>query len=291
MNDAISLKSILFLHTKRVVAYFVLGLLSVLCLFSIYILIINSTRSHYEIQQGFSFLPGNSFIDNVKNVFSDSKIKLTKGLFWSLFIAGLSATLTVFFSAATAYGIHMYNFKFKKFAFLFILLVMMVPTQISALGLVQMCFDAGLTSGYSALIPMIVPSIASPVVFFYMKQYLESVLPNEMIESSRVDGAGEIRIFFQMVLPILKPAMAIQFIFAFVGSWNNYFIPALLIQGSNKITTLPIIISNLKASDPSTFDMGKVYMIMLIAVVPLIIVYLIFSKLIIRGLTAGAVKG
>lgn len=291
MNDAISIKSILFLHTKRVIAYFVLCLLALLCLFSIYILIVNSTRSHYEIQKGFSFLPSDSFIDNAKNLFNDSNLKISKGLFWSLFIAGASATLTVFFSAATAYGIHMYNFKFKNVAFVFILLVMMVPNQISAIGLVQMCFDAGLTYGYPALIPLIVPSIASPVVFFYMKQYLESVLPNEMIESSRVDGAGEIRIFFQMVLPILKPAIAIQFIFSFVGSWNNYFIPVLLLQGSNKITTLPIIISNLSASSPSTFDQGKIYMLMLIAVVPLLIVYLIFSKLIIRGLTAGAVKG
>ena len=154
----------------------------------------------------------------------------------------------------------------------------------------------GLTTSsvdFAAYIPLILPSVASPITFFYIKQYLESILPKEMIEAARVDGAGEMRIFHGMVLPILKPALAIQFIFAFVSSWNNFFIPQLLLANkSNDYKTVPLIVSGLNdKSNPVSFDTGRVYMIMLIAIVPLLIVYLVFSKFILKNLTSGSVKG
>ena len=139
-------------------------------------------------------------------------------------------------------------------------------------------------------LPLIVPSIAAPVVFFYMKQYMESVLPYEIVESARIDGAGEFRIFNQIVLPIMKPAIAVQMIFSFVQSWNNYFIPALLLDKA-EMKTVPIMIAQLRSADYSKFDMGKVYMFILLAILPVLIVYLILSRFIIKGVTAGAVKG
>jgi multiple sugar transport system permease protein len=126
-----------------------------------------------------------------------------------------------------------------------------------------------------------------------MKQYMESILPKEMVEAARVDGAGEIRIFHRMVLPIMKPALAIQFIFSFVASWNNYFVPQLILSNSsNDYKTMPIIFALMNdKSNTSSFDLGRVYMVMLLAVVPLLIVYLIFSKFILKNLTSGSVKG
>ena len=173
---------------------------------------------------------------------------------------------------------------------------MMVPSQVSAIGLYKMCTDMKLitpSSGALVYIPLIIPSIASPIVFFYIKQYLESILPKEMIEAARVDGAGELRIFHGMVLPIIKPALAIQFIFSFVSSWNNYFIPQLLLANSgNDYKTIPLVLAILNdKSNTATFDLGKVYMVMLLAVVPLLIVYLVFSNFILKNLTSGSVKG
>ena len=291
-HDEKSAKAVALITIRRIVAYTVLIILSILCLFSLYILIINSTRNKGEIQTSFSFLPGTSFGENW--------IKATNGpilrsFLNSFIIATLSATLCTYFSALTAYGIHMYNFKLKRVAFVFILLVMMVPTQVSAIGLYKMCFDMGITNLKNFLIftPLVIPSIASPIVFFYMKQYMESILPKEMVEAARVDGAGEIRIFHRMILPIMKPALAIQFIFAFVSSWNNYFIPQLILSNADgDYRTMPIVFAFLNdKSNPEAFDYGQVYMVMLLAVVPLLIVYLIFSKFILKNLTSGSVKG
>ncbi len=275
------------LLVKRILVYAVLGFITLLCIAPFYILIINASRPHLEIQQGFSFVPGNYFFKNFMNMFSYSHIQIGRALGNSLFISVLSSILTTYFSALTAFAIFMYRFKGKTFAFMFILFVMMIPTQVSALGLVTIAYRINMINSF---IPIIVPAIASPVTFFYIKQYMESVLNKEIIESARVAGASEIRIFHQIVLPIMKPALAVQFIFAFVSSWNNLFTPSLLLTDA-KYQTIPIIFTLLRSSDPITFDTGVVYMIITIAIIPLLIIYFILSKLIIGGLTAGSVKG
>jgi multiple sugar transport system permease protein len=123
-----------------------------------------------------------------------------------------------------------------------------------------------------------------------MKQYMESVLPYEVIESARADGAGEFRIFNSIVLPMIKPAVAVQAIFSFVFSWNNYFVPNLVIDTDSK-KTIPILIAQLRNADYASFDMGQIYMIICIAILPILIVYLFLSKGIISGITSGSVKG
>lgn len=293
-HDSTSFKAIALLTTRRIIAYTVLIFLSILCLFSIYVLIVNATRSHAQIQQGFSFLPSTHFVENW-NSMMDCGLPVLRSFLNSFVVAFLAGALCTYFSAFTAYGIHMYHFKLNRIAFIFILFVMMVPTQVSAIGLVKLCTDMGFVNSKSVLVfaPLILPSIASPIVFFYMKQYLESILPKEMVEAARVDGAGEMRIFHGMVLPILKPAMAIQFIFSFVANWNNYFVPQLLLsEAGNEYKTVPLVLAFLNDnSNPAAFDLGRVYLVMLFAVVPLLIVYLIFSKFILKNLTSGSVKG
>ena len=265
----------------------VLILLSILGLFSFYLLVINTTRSHPDIQKGFSLLPGRSFLNNLKNLLKDANLPVLSGMFNSLVVAGGSALLSVYFSALTAYAIHAYNFRFKNLAFTIIMVIMMVPTQVSALGFVDQMSKMRLMNSF---IPLIVPSIASPVVFFFIKQYMDSVLPIELVEAARIDGAHEFRIFNQIVLPLMKPAIAVQAIFTFVSSWNNYFIPSLIINRDSK-KTLPILIAQLRSADFLKFDMGKVYMMLGCAILPVIIVYLCLSKFIVRGVTLGGVKG
>ena len=271
------------LAARRAWCYLVLVLISFLCLFFFYVLVINSTRTHFEIQKGFSMLPGKSLITNFQNVLADANIPVITGIRNSLIVSAFS----VYFSALTAYGIYAYNFKFKKAAFAIILLIMTMPTQVSALGFLQLITKMGLKNSF---IPLILPSIAAPTVFFFMKQYLDASLPMEIVEAARIDGAGEFYTFNKIVLPIMKPALAVQAIFSFVASWNNYFIPALVLDSADK-KTLPILIAQLRSADFLKFDMGKVYMMVAIAILPVIIVYLLLSKFIVRGVALGGVKG
>lgn len=275
------------LKVKRVFCYFVLILITFICLFPFYILLINSTRSHPDIQKGFSILPGGSVLFNLKNVFSNEELPILNGILNSIIISSLNALLSTYFSAMTAFGIHAYNFRLRKAAYLFILLVMMVPTQVSALGFLRLITRFNMNDSF---IPLIVPSVAAPIVFFFMKQYMESALPIEIVESSRIDGANEFRTFNQIVIPIMKPAIAVQAIFSFVASWNNYFLPALVIESAKK-KTVPILIAQLRSADYLKFDMGQVYILIAIAIFPVMTAYLIMSKFIVRGVALGSVKG
>ena len=275
------------LRTKRIVAYLFLGFLCFLCLFFFYVLLINSTHSHFEIQRGFSFLPGKSFMMNLNNVLADANIPILSGIKNSLIVSSLTAILAIYFSALTAYGIHAYDFKLKKFAFGFILLIMTMPTQVSALGFLRLITRMNLDD---TLIPLFLPAIASPTVFYFMIQYMKSNLPMEIIDAARIDGASEFGTFNRIVLPIMKPALAVQAIFTFVGAWNNYFVPALVITSAKK-KTLPILIAQLRSADFLKFDMGQVYMLIAIAILPVIVVYLLLSKFIVAGVALGGVKG
>lgn len=275
------------LTARRCVCYIVLGLLCFLCLFFFYILIINATRNHFEIQKGFSLLPGKSFFTNLKATLANANIPVLSGVKNSLLVSTLSAAISVYFSAMSAYAIHAYQFRFKKVAFAFILLIMTMPTQVSALGFVRLMTDLGLKD---SLAPLILPNIAAPVVFFFMKQYMQANLPMEIVEAARIDGSSEIHTFHRIVLPIMKPALAVQAIFTFVSSWNNYFLPALLLDSADK-KTLPILIAQLRSADFLKFDMGQVYMLIAIAILPVVIAYLCLSKFIVRGVALGGVKG
>jgi len=277
----------LFLNIQRAFCYTILVILSILCLFSFYVLIINTTRSHPDITKGFSLVPGKSFLVNLNNLLNNAQLPVLSGLINSLTVSSISALFATYFSTLTAYAIHTYDFKLKKFAFGFIMVIMMIPTQVSALGFVKLMSDMGLMNSF---IPLTVPTIASPVIFFFMKQYMTSALPMDLVEAARIDGAREFRIFNQIVLPIMKPAIAVQAIFTFVSSWNNYFIPALLLNKDNK-KTLPILIAQLRSADFLKFDMGQVYMLIALAILPVVIVYLILSKNIVGGITLGSVKG
>ena len=275
------------LTAARIGCYLFLGFLCFLCLFFFYMLLINASRNTFQIQQGFSFLPGESFLTNLKNTLNDANIPVMSGIGNSLLVSALSAALATYFSAMTAYGIHAYDFKFRRAAFTLILLIMTRPTQISAVGFVDEMQRMGLKD---SLVPLFLPAIASPIVFFFMKQYMDGNLPMEIVEAARIDGSSEFHTFNRIVLPIVKPAVAVQAIFTFVSAWNNYFIPALLLDSAKK-KTLPILIAQLRSADFLKFDMGKVYMLITIAIIPVIIVYLLLSKFIVRGVALGGVKG
>ena len=274
------------IHARRILAYVVLILVSFLCLFWFYVLFVNATRSHGELTKGFTPIPSTYLLKNWQGVMAGT-LPIVRGMFNSLFVALCSAVLCTYFSTMTAYAIHVYDFKIKKFMFTFIMAVMTIPTQVTALGFLQFVSDMKLEDNF---IPLIVPAVAAPVTFFYMKQYMESALPLSLVEAARIDGSGEFRTFNTIVLPLMKPAIAVQAIFTFVSSWNNYFTPALILH-NDKMKTLPILIAQLRSADFLKFDMGQVYVTIAFSIFPVIVVYLILSKFIVQGVAMGSVKG
>ena len=214
-------------------------------------------------------------------------LPIVRGMLNSLLVSVCSAALCVYFSTMTAYAIYAYDFKMKRFISTFILAVMMIPSQVTALGFLQLVNRMKLQDNF---IPLIIPSIAAPVTYFYMKQYMESNLPMALIEAARIDGAGEFYTFNTIIIHLMKPAIAVQAIFTFVGSWNNYFVPALILH-KDKLKTLPILIAQLRSADFLKFDMGQVYVTIAFSIFPVILVYLILSKYIVGGVAAGSVKG
>ena len=277
-------------NAARIFSYIFLIFVTFLSLFPMFLLLVNSTRSHMQLSQpgNFSLLPSTYFVNNIKLATAGGG--LTRGLLNSFIVAAGASILSTYFSAMTAYGVHVYDFKLKKFAFNFIMVVMMIPTQISAIGFIKMVNGWKLNNTFW---PLIIPAIAAPAVFFYMKQYIEGALPMEVIEAARVDGASEFRTFNTISLPMIFPAMAVQLIFAFTSAWNNYFIPSLILD-KNNVKTVPILIATLRsdvASGGAAGDWGKVYMTVLIAIIPVVIVYIFISKHIVGGVALGAVKG
>ena len=271
---------------RSIVAHVVLIILSFMCLFFFYVLIVNASHSHAELQKGFSALPGKYFWKNLMNVANDGSFPMFRGILNSIIVSGCSAVLCTYFSSLTAYGLYAYDFKARNVAFTFIMAILVMPTQVTAMGFLRLITKMGLSD---SLLPLIIPSVASPAVFYFMYSYLQSSLPMSLVEAARIDGSGEFRTFNSIVLPIMKPAIAVQAIFTFVGSWNNYFVPALVIQSKSKMT-VPILIATLRGADYMNFDMGKIYMMITVAIVPIIIVYLLLSKFIIAGVTLGGVK-
>ena len=271
---------------RSIVAHVVLIILSFMCLFFFYVLIMNASHSHAELQKGFSALPGKYFWKNLMNVANDGSFPMFRGILNSIIVSGCSAVLCTYFSSLTAYGLYAYDFKARNVAFTFIMAILVMPTQVTAMGFLRLITKMGL---YDSLLPLIIPSVASPAVFYFMYSYLQSSLPMSLVEAARIDGSGEFRTFNSIVLQIMKPAIAVQAIFTFVGSWNNYFVPSLVIQSKSKMT-VPILIATLRGADYMNFDMGKIYMMITVAIVPIIIVYLLLSKFIIAGVTLGGVK-
>ena len=274
------------LTVRRAIAYVVLILLSILCLFWFYVLFINSTRSHSDLTRGFTLIPSKYFVQNWTNVMHGTQ-PIVQGMINSFIVAASASILCTYFSTMTAYSIHVYDFKLKKFAFTFILAVMMIPTQVTALGFIKLIDKMKLENSF---IPLIIPAIAAPATFYYMKQYMESTLPHAIVEAARIDGAGEVRTFNTISLPMMKPAIAVQMIFTFVANWNNYFTPALILHDEKK-KTLPILIAQLRAADFLKFDMGQVYVTIAFSIFPVIVVYLCLSRFIVGGVALGSVKG
>ena len=239
----------------KVVIYIVCILLAILSIFPFWIMIVNATRSTNEIQQHAVTLIPSSYLQNNFKVLTGKSFNPLVGFMNSIIISVGSTTLSIYFSTLTAYALVVYDWKLKNAFFKMIVGIMMIPAQITMIGFYQMCYKLGLTNN---LLMLILPAIASPMTVFFMRQYLVAAFPFEIVQSARIDGAGEFRIFNQMCLPIMKPAIATQAIFAFVSSWNNLFTPLVLLT-DKKNYTMPIMVSLLRGDIYKT-EYGSIYL-------------------------------
>ncbi len=273
-------------RTMKIIIYVVSISLAILSVMPFWIMIVNATRSTTEIQQhAISLIPSNYMMNNLKILLGKSFNPIV-GFMNSLIISIGATLLAIYFSSLTAYAQVAYNWKLRDAFFSFIMVVMMIPAQITMIGFYQMVYKIHMTNRLSMLI---LPAIASPSMVFFMRQYLQPTLSMEIVQSARIDGAGEFKIFNRIVLPIMKPAIATQAIFSFVASWNNLFTPLVLLTDQKKYT-MPIMVSLLKGDIYKT-EYGSVYLGLTLTVLPLIIVYLLLSKYIIAGVALGGVKG
>lgn len=285
------------IKVHQVIRFIICILITIISLLPIYLIVINATRTHVDItSNGVSLLPKGNLINNFKTLYDpeaafglyDRSFDLLVGYRNSLFIAISSTVLSVFFSGMTAYGLTVYDFKFKKSATTFVLAVMMIPMQVVSVGMLDFMVRLHWTDNYA---PLILPSIAAPSVVFFMLQYMRSSFPIEIVEAARIDGSGEFRTFIQIAIPMLKPAFAVQAIFAFVASWNNFYTPSmLLLSGDLKQKTMPMMVASVLANDKAA-DYGVNYLVVMMSVLPVIIIYLCLSKFIVKGVALGAVKG
>ena len=260
--------------------------LSVLSLFPFIVMIVNSTRSTYQIQQqAVSLFPSTYFLNNLKILLGKSFNPLV-GFRNSLIISLGTTACSLYFSTLTAYAIVMYDWKLKNAFFSFIMAIMMIPAQITIIGFVQMVYKIHMTNNFLMLI---LPAIAAPSLVFFMRQYMKPAIPPSLIESARIDGSNEFFTFNVIALPIMKPAIATQAIFCFVTSWNDLFRPLTILTRQENYT-LPIMVSLLKGDIYKT-EYGCVYLGLTLTALPLIIVYLLLSKYIVAGVAMGSVKG
>lgn len=270
----------------RVFAYILCIFLACLSLFPFIIMLVNATRDTPSIQSSpISFMFGSNLKRNFQILTSKDMFSPWVGLKNSLIISVCATALTVYFSTLTAYALVAYEWKLKGPFFAMILAVMMIPATITSIGFYQFMYRIGWTNN---LLPLILPAIAAPGTVFFMRQFMIPSLPMEIVQSARVDGASEFRTFNQIVLPIMKPAMATQAIFAFVASWNNLFIPQILLT-KKEVYTMPIMVSLLNG-DIYKVEYGAIYLGILLTVLPIFVIYFALSKYIIAGVALGGVK-
>lgn len=268
-----------------IIKYIVCIFLAVLSILPFYIMFINATRSTVEIQEHAISLIPSGYLSNNWKVLSDKSFDAMRGFMNSSIIAGGATICTVYFSSLTAYALMAYRWRLRNAFFTFILCIMILPAQITSVGFYQMIYKVGYTNSF---LPLILPAIAAPTTVFFMRQYLQASLSLDIVNSARIDGSGEFAIFNRIVIPIMKPALATQAIFAFVTNWNSLFLPMILLT-DNKKATMPIMVSWLRGDIYKT-EYGSIYLGLSMTVLPLFIVYFLLSKYIIAGVALGGVK-
>ncbi|WP_269533664.1 carbohydrate ABC transporter permease [Chitinimonas sp. BJYL2] len=264
-------------------ARLLVGLGAVLMILPFYVMFVFATHSRTEI---FAVPPplwfGNDLLANFAIL--TERIPFWRNLGWSLYVALISTALTLLFCSMGGYAFAMFEFRFKKPLFGLVLGTMLLPSFMSMIPSFMIMDLLGWIDQPRALY---LPGAASAFGIFLMRQYVSSAVPRELIEAARMDGCSEMGIYARIVLPLLKPALGTLGLIAFIGSWNN-FVGPLIVMRTPENFTLPLALRLLQ--NPVDTEWGALIAGAAIATVPLIALFALASRQLIAGLTAGAVK-
>ncbi|WP_027630702.1 carbohydrate ABC transporter permease [Ruminiclostridium cellobioparum] len=267
---------------KSIVLTLFMFVLALVVLFPFYTMIMMSTHYSENIYKGLPLLPGGYFMENLKTVFNAHFEIFYKN---SLIVSVGATILSLAVSTLCGYALSKYKFKGANFLFKFILVTMMVPTQ---LGLVAFVVEMKKIGWMNTLLPLIIPPAATGFGVYWMRNYIAGALPDELIESGRIDGAREPGILVKIALPCIKPAIFSLALMNFVTNWNSFLVP-LIVLNKTETYTVPIGIINLNSAYRN--DLAAKITALVLGTVPLLILFTATSKSFIRGITMGAVKG
>ncbi|MFF4134077.1 carbohydrate ABC transporter permease [Streptomyces mirabilis] len=260
----------------------IIGLL--LSVFPFYWAVIMSTHSSTEI---FSYppklLPGSHFLENVRNLFDN--VDFFGSMFNSLLVACSVTVLVLFFDSLAAFVFAKFQFPGRRVLFALMMVIFMVPAQLQAIPQFVIMAKLGWIGSMTALI---VPAAANAFGIFWMRQYMKSAIHDELIDASKLDGAGFLRQYWHVALPVVRPGLAFLGIFTFMGQWNDYAWPLIALTNPDNVT-LQVALSQLNGVHGTT-DYGMVMTGALLALVPLLIVFAIGAKQIIADLGKGAIR-
>ncbi len=260
----------------------ILILMTLVMFFPLYIVFVMGTYYSEDIFKGLPMLPSDYFLTNLKLVIS-------KGFFSaylnSITVSVASVILSVLISTMIGFALAKYNFKGKKFIFAFVMAIMMIPGQISMIGYMLEMRKMNLIN---TLLPLIFTWAAHPLGAFLMMQFISDGIPDELLESARLDGCSEPGIFFKIVIPCIKSGFVTLATLVFLWSWNNYVLPLILIN-KQELFTIPLMVNNL--SNAFRSDYGAIMCALGLSVLPMIVIFSLCSRTFIQGIAAGAVKG
>ncbi|MDD2920211.1 carbohydrate ABC transporter permease [Rhodoferax sp.] len=265
-------------------AYLLVGVGTLIMLAPFYFMFVFASHSRSEI---FSMPPplwfGNDFMLNFSIL--NERIPFWRSLGWSLYVALAATGLTLLFCSMGGYAFAMFEFRFKKALFTLVMATMLLPAFLGMIPTFMIMDAFGWIDQPRALY---IPGAASAFGIFMMRQFIASAIPRDLIEAARMDGCGELRIYWSVVLPLLQPAMGTLGLITFIGSWNN-FIGPLIVMRSPEMYTLPLALRSLQS--PANTEWGALMAGAAIATVPLLVLFAFSSRRLIDGLTAGAVRG
>ncbi len=270
---------------KKNLVYLFLVLLALVMLFPFYWMIVLSTRSTTEI---FRFPPPLWFGTNIASNFAsmNQSVHFLQAFFNSTFVATVSMCVVIFFCSLGGYAFAMYRFPGKEILFAMLLGTMMIPYTAGIIPWFFMMSKFGWVNNYLGLI---IPGAANAFGIFWMRQFCRNNVSVSLLEAAKIDGLSEWLIFFRIVAPVLVPGMAALGIMTFLGNWNNFLTPFLLLRDP-VLQTLPLMLRYMAGDPVRGTDMGALMLANTLAVLPLLIVFLTASQYFISSLTAGAVK-
>ncbi len=271
-------------YAARTVVYLLAIAVAVTAFYPFFVMIISATHDNYNIVAKINVLPGNQLAVNYARL--TQNIELYRGIFNSVILAVAVTAVQNYFTAMAAYAFSKFEFKGRNVLFGVVMVAMMLPGQLGIIGFYKEIQALNLLNSYFTLI---VPTIANCFAVFFYKQYLDGGLPNELLEAAVVDGCGELKIFHRIVIPLMVPALVTQGVMTFIGNWNSYLTPLIVLNDKKKMT-LPLMIATVR--DSTHADYGAQYVGMLVSVIPMVIVFCFASRIIMEKISIGAaVKG